>query len=86
MLGTNRAINNFKVNYSQAKSRAALAKGETTWQCPNNPGGYLYRSPEGSIGPLAEFEDQFKGYIYKFYEDDREINKYKKEQLWIINS
>ena len=67
MFEVNRAINNFKVNYSQAKSRAALAKGETTWQCPNNPGGYLYRSPDGAVGPLAEFDAQFKSSMYKFY-------------------
>lgn len=79
MLQTNRAINNFKVNYSQAKSRAALARGETTWQCPNHPGGYLYRSPDGLVGPLAEFEDQFKSSMYKFYEDDRKISEYKKK-------
>ncbi len=79
MLGVNRTINNFKVNYSQARSRAALAKGETTWQCPNNPGGYLYRSPDGSVGPLAEFEDQFKGSMYKFYEDDKKVNGYNRE-------
>ncbi len=56
-----------------------MAKGETTWQCPNNPGGYLYRSPDGSVGSFAEFEDRFKGSIYKFYGDDMEINRYKKE-------
>ena len=52
MSGVRRAINNFKLNYSQALSRAALAKGGATWQCPNHPGRYLYRSPDGSVGPL----------------------------------
>ncbi len=79
MLGVSRTINNFKLNYSQALSRAALAKGETTWQCPNHPGGYLYRSPDGSVGPLAEFEDQFKGSMYKFYEDDRKVSGYNRK-------
>ncbi len=86
MLEANRAINNFKLNYSQAKSRAALARGETTWQCPNNPGGYLYRSPDGSAGPLAEFEAQFKGSIYQFYGDDRKIKEYKKEMHNLIQN
>lgn len=79
MSGVRRAINNFKLNYSQALSRAALAKGETTWQCPNHPGRYLYRSPDGSVGPLAEFKDQFKGSIYKFYEDDRKVSEYNRK-------
>lgn len=79
MSGVKRAINNFKLNYSQALSRAALAKGETTWQCPNHPGRYLYRSPDGSVGPLAEFQDQFKGSIYKFYEDDRKVSEYNQK-------
>lgn len=79
MSGVKRAINNFKLNYSQALSRAALAKGETTWQCPNHPGRYLYRSPDGSAGPLAEFQDQFKGSIYKFYEDDRKVSEYNQK-------
>lgn len=79
MSGVKRAINNFKLNYSQALSRAALAKGETTWQCPNHPGRYLYRSPDGSVGPLAEFQDQFKGFIYKFYEDDRKVSEYNQK-------
>lgn len=84
MFEVNRAINNFKVNYSQAKSRAALAKGETTWQCPNNPGGYLYRSPDGAVGPLAEFDAQFKSSMYKFYEDDKKMNRYKREMHDLI--
>ena len=79
MSGVRRAINNFKLNYSQALSCAALAKGETTWQCPNHPGRYLYRSPDGSVGPLAEFKDQFKGSIYKFYEDDRKVSEYNRK-------
>lgn len=79
MSGVKRAINNFKLNYSQALSRAALAKGETTWQCPNHPGRYLYWSPDGSVGPLAEFKDQFKGFIYKFYEDDRKVSEYNRK-------
>ena len=84
MFEVNRAINNFKVNYSQAKSRAALAKGETTWQCPNHPGGYLYRSPDGAVGPLAEFDAQFKSSMYKFYEDDKKMNRYKREMHDLI--
>ena len=84
MSGVKRAINNFKLNYSQALSRAALAKGETTWQCPNHPGRYLYRSPDGSVGPLAEFKDQFKGSIYKFYEDDRKVSEYNRKMYELI--
>ena len=84
MSGVRRAINNFKLNYSQALSRAALAKGETTWQCPNHPGRYLYRSPDGSVGPLAEFKDQFKGSIYKFYEDDRKVSEYNRKMYELI--
>ena len=79
-----RAINNFKLNYSQALSHAALAKGETTWQCPNHPGRYLYRSPDGSVGPLVEFNDQFKGSIYKFYEDDRKVSEYNRKMYELI--
>ena len=84
MSGVKRAINNFKLNYSQALSRAALAKGETTWQCPNHPGRYLYRSPDGSVGPLVEFNDQFKGSIYKFYEDDRKVSEYNRKMYELI--
>lgn len=84
MSGVRRAINNFKLNYSQALSRAALAKGETTWQCPNHPGRYLYRSPDGSVGPLVEFNDQFKGSIYKFYEDDRKVSEYNRKMYELI--
>ncbi len=84
MSGVRRAINNFKLNYSQALSRAALAKGGATWQCPNHPGRYLYRSPDGSVGPLAEFKDQFKGSIYKFYEDDRKVSEYNRKMHELI--
>ena len=84
MSGVKRAINNFKLNYSQALSCAALAKGETTWQCPNHPGRYLYRSPDGSVGPLVEFNDQFKGSIYKFYEDDRKVSEYNRKMYELI--
>lgn len=41
MLGVSRTINNFKLNYSQALSRAALAKGETTWQL-SEPSGRIF--------------------------------------------
>ncbi len=84
MSGVKRAINNFKLNYSQALSRAALAKGGTTWQCPNHPGRYLYRSLDGSVGPLAEFKDQFKGSTYKFYEDDRKVSEYNRKMHELI--
>ena len=68
MSGVRRAINNFKLNYSQALSRAALAKGGATWQCPNHPGRYLYRSPDGSVGPLVEFIYGTLKLIFKFSE------------------
>lgn len=74
-----RAINNFKANYSQAKSLNAREKKQTTYHCIDKNYGYDYVNANGEKGPMAEFNDHNKALIYKYYEADKEMNEYNKK-------
>lgn len=74
-----RAINNFKANYSQAKSLNAREKKQTTYHCIDKNYGYDYVNANGEKGPMAEFNDHNKALIYKYYEADREMDEYNKK-------